>query len=294
MIKLHKLRLIRLLLLVFLILSLTGCKFKPSGPCDSNLAIDSVDPIDAAKALGICDGLVTATWEMPDGTTATSENFAFGHGILSDFGVSNPAKEGGMILVLSSGRARRASDTDYESPSSPGFDKNYTNGLPQASNMQFPIASHNCPTPLDAHDGISLSVSVVVPSGVSGYSFDFNYFTADYPESVCTEYADQAAVIVSDQNITNKNVLLYGLGNPVTSQTVEYYFCLDSAAPPCPGGSVGLIGTGFDKNGATGWNTVNVSAKSGDTVILKFMLWDSGDGKSDSTILFDNFKWLTP
>lgn len=283
----------RLLFIVVFVPYLTGCTFKPGGPCDSNIAINSADPLDAAKALGICDGLETAKWELPDGTTSTSESFAVGHGILPNFGIANQAWEGVVLLALSSGTARRPSDINYSSPSI-GFDKNYAHGYPQASNVEFPISSNACPTPLDAHDGISLSVTFKVPRGVTGYSFDFNYFTADYPDSVCTAYADQAAVILTDKNQASKYILFYGNQNPVSSQTAYYEVCAKpSTGYLCPLGGAGLDKTGFEQNGATGWNTVTESATSGDTVTLKFMIWDSGDGLSDTTILFDNFKWLT-
>jgi hypothetical protein len=293
MINSHINTLIRLLLFTLIVALLTACQFKPSGPCDSNITFNSVNPLEAAKALGICDGLVSAQWELPDGTIPTSEIFAVGHGVLADFGVENPVREGSMLLALSSGTARRPLDADYVSPSSRGYDKGYTHEFPQASNTTFPVNAVACPMPLEPHDGISLSITIVVPRGVIGYSFDFDYFTADYPDSICAAYSDQAAVIVTDKNLSNKNVLLYGNQNPVTSQTVEYIICEANHGVSCPLGGIKLDKTGFDRNGATDWNTVTVQATSGDTIILKFMVWDSGDGLSDTTILFDNFKWLT-
>jgi len=284
----------QLLLLLLFVLSITACKFKPSGPCDKNISLNSSDPIDAAKAMGICDGLVDATWELPDGTTPTGNNFNLGHGILPDFSSPNPAREGDVLLVLSSGTARRPSDLGYQPPSSDGFDKGYSHGFPQTTKMTFPVARPSCPVPNSAHDGISLFINMVVPRGVIGYSFDFNYFTADYPNDVCTRFADSAAVIVTDSTLPNINILVDANGNPVTSQTADLLVCFPSTGYTCPLGSHGLEGTGFDDHGSTGWSTIDVPATPGDTITLKLMIWDSGDGFSDSVILFDNFRWLTP
>ena len=90
----------------------------------------------------------------------------------------------------------------------------------------------------------------------------------------------------------------------------------------CGGGSVGgvtntctgtteLVGTGFDilnppsqfindpgwcgtnnqAGGGTGWLNVAGNVKPGETVELRFVIWDTGDPWYDSVVLLDNFIW---
>jgi hypothetical protein len=54
-----------------------------------------------------------------------------------------------------------------------------------------------------------------------------------------------------------------------------------------------LAGTGFENNGATLWRTSTVTnVTEGDSINIKFMIWDSGDGALDSTVLLDDFQWV--
>jgi hypothetical protein len=85
----------------------------------------------------------------------------------------------------------------------------------------------------------------------------------------------------------------------------------------CPGGTGELEGTGFGivKNwcavysvnpitgqitnpgkpstngGATGWLTSSAPVHAGETFTLEFIIWDTGDGVFDSSVLIDNFTW---
>src|SRR5262249_33082844 len=107
-------------------------------PCDSNLAIDDMDPFNAAAAAELCKkatgpkdwGVITATWVMVDGSPAINNpNFHLGHGNLSTFGPNVNVQAGLRMLALSSGTARRPTDPGYQDVS--GFDKGYTSGSPQ-------------------------------------------------------------------------------------------------------------------------------------------------------------------
>jgi len=272
--------------------------FTATAPCDSTLVLDSNDPIDAAKAMGICDGLVIAVWQLPDGTTTTNAKYSLGHGILPDFASSNPAREGEKLLALSSGTARRPSDPGYYRPTGPipatnsGFEKNYTHGFPGTTNVLMPVYLPSCPQPISAHDGVALKVVLEVPVGVNGWALDYRYFTADYPNFNCTRYIDQAAAIITDSSLSNYYILRDSFGNYIFS---DAYLgaCTPTVGYPCHLGTASLVGTGYENHGATAWDTVIISAIEGDTVTINLMIWDSDDGNVDSIILFDNFRWLT-
>ncbi len=253
-------------------------------PCDSGLAIDSSDPFDAAKALGICDGLQSAEWALPDGSIVSSPSATFdpGHGILSSFGPNVQAQEGAAMLALSTGTARASGDAGYASD----LDKNYSNALPSG----FPATAAGCPTPGPGHDGIALKVTLTVPSWAHAYRFRSKYYTHDYPNDVCSQVVDTAIVraVPAPAGAVNGNVLLTALGNPIDANSNSYI----EVCSTCPLGASELQGTGFESNGATSWLVTTAPATPGTTLTLYFTIWDSFDGIASSTVLFDAWDWL--
>jgi hypothetical protein len=252
----------------------------PHVPCDGGFTLDSTDPLEAAKALGICEGVQSAEWVLPDGSAAPAgPSYNVGHGLLADFGTNVLPQEGSALLGLSSGTARDANDPGFGGVVA--YNKGYTHALPAG----FPVTTPSCPTPsTTGYDGVALKVTVQVPAGVTGLSFDWKYYTFEYPEWVCTSYVDQAAVLLD-----GGNVLLTGSGDPVNSNTPM------EVCSGCVLGTADLMGTGFDAlndSGATDWHAVTMSATAGGTYELVFTIWDSSDSAFDSTILFDNWQWL--
>ena len=86
------------------------------------------------------------------------------------------------MLALSTGTARRPTDPGYIAVS--GFNKGITDAFPAG----FPKAIPACPgvktgTP---HDGVGLEVSLRAPSNAHGFSFDFNFYTYEWPGWLCT------------------------------------------------------------------------------------------------------------
>src|SRR5262249_42026254 len=80
--------------------------------CDTDLAIDSLDPYDGARALGLCKiltadagrprgwGVLSARYLRPDGTP---ETHPISHGILPDHGPHFKPFEGARMLSLATG-----------------------------------------------------------------------------------------------------------------------------------------------------------------------------------------------
>jgi hypothetical protein len=215
-------------------------------------------------------------------------SFHIGHGLLDDFGPSVLPREGSQMLVLSTGTARAPSDPGYSSE----LDKMHEHALPAG----FPaMPSPSCPsTGPEYHDGIALQVTVQAPPTAGGLAFDWSYYTRDFPEWVCSQYADHAAA-----TLDGTNVLFGPDALPVGSNTPMDVCTVSAMAPNslCSQGISQLVGTGFDSpstadGGATGWQTSVAPVTPGGIVILRFAIWDSFDGISDSTILVDNFHWF--
>ena len=254
----------------------------PAPPCDSVLAIDDPDAANAAKALGICTGLQTAAWVLPDGAAhPTTAAFHLGHGILDGFGANVAPREGSRMVGLSTGRARDQGDPD------PCGTFNCIKGYSNAQPPGFPDPPQGCPSTAAANDGIGLRVTVQAPANVTGLSFDWKWYTFESGQWECTSYSDGTAVTVDDVN-----VMLDAVGNAVNSFT-SIEVC--SGTPLCPNTATDFAGTGFgvwDDAGATLWHTVTVPVTPGNTYTVVFSIWDTGDAAWDSTVLFDNWQWL--
>ncbi len=279
-------------------------------PCDLGLSIDEDDPLAAASAIELCRlstatnewGIATASWVLADGTpppAAQLAAFHLGHGLLEDFGDVVVPRAGATLLGLSNGRARDANDPDFEATNNGG--KGYDSGFP----IGAPIPSVTCPgqNVTTAHDAVALELSLRVPSNAFGFSFDSNFFSADWPAFVCSAY-DDAFFAWLDPAPTGQatgQVARYANGNPVSLNGAPFDVC-GCMMPPCMAGgqtyacaqgTASLVGTGFETFAATGWQTTTVPLEPGSTVTLRLGTYDAGDGIIVSTALVDAFRWHT-
>ena len=174
-----------------------------------------------------------------------------------------------------------------------------------------------------AEDMSELKITLKVPQNAKGVSFQFNFFSAEYPEWVCTEYNDRfIAILESSALDTSKlpqgscvpnsnppacNVSFDDKGAVVSINNGFFDVC-DSASGTsggqpwsnvCTKPKSELVKTGFELadlagrtvGGATGWLTTKAPVKPGETITLRFIILDEGDAYLDSSVLLDNFKW---
>ena len=100
-----------------------GAKDDNPVDCDGALNLASPDPMDGARAMGICKvaqgqswGVVSAKYITSDGQPLENYDYdKIGWGILPAFGPNVKPQEGGKVLALSSGTARQPSDPGYDS-----------------------------------------------------------------------------------------------------------------------------------------------------------------------------------
>jgi hypothetical protein len=270
--------------------------------CDDALAIDDKDPFDGAKAIELCQkqtgaswGVIQASYVQFDGKPLPSGNGDLGHGLLSAFGPTVSPKAGKRMLALSSGTARQPNDPGYQDVS--GFDKGFTCGTTPG----FPIESPACPgvTTGQPHDSVALKVQIKVPTNAKSFTFNFKFYTYEFPGFICSQYNDFFTVLMDpapmDVNQTNKNITFDSMKNAVSVNNAFLDVCTAQSAGgktfPCAAGPAGLQGTGFEGHAATSWLTTQANVTPGGTVWLEFAAFDSGDGVLDSTGIVDNFAW---
>jgi hypothetical protein len=289
--------------------------------CDTGLLLADPNPHSAARAIDLCRaspatsrwGLVRADWVLPDGNTIDGAHlgaFHRGHGIVDAFGPFVDVRRGARMLVLSSGYARRPTDPDYGGRK---FDKNYVSSHPPG----FPKESASCQGVISGqpHDGIALEVVLRTPSNVTGFSFEFDFYTFEWPEFVCQIFNDFFVAILSPKPaaLPDGSISFDSLGNPVSVNSAFMSVCGCEGNPPlpcttlnppfkqyaCPSGDVELLGTGFGldsedhlDHAATGWLKTSTSVDPNEEVSIRFAVYDSQDGTYDSLALVDNFRWI--
>ena len=295
--------------------------------CDEGLLIDSDNAMDAARALGLCRvaeydpplgaktwGVLSAKYVFPDGTvkSGTPKNqgqycvngggrqgnppHPRSHGILPSFGSKIMPIEGSSMLALSSGIARSGAVE-----TSPGGAHMCT-----ASNSPtgFPTTNSTCPGQVlisdkTAYDGIALELEIRVPTNALAFSFEFNFFTYEYPDYVCGQHNDFFVALMWPAPPTGtmyNNISFDSEGNAVSVNNGFLEVCnpgiYGGKQYTCEQTAAELSGTGFDGRGATGWLRTAMNLEPDVTTIrLRFAIWDMGDDGYDSTVLLDNFTW---
>lgn len=291
--------------------------------CDGSLGGTAED---FAKALGICTkaseagyGLVSATFTRGHGVTDAPKNDQ--HGILSKFGDVLEPREGKSLGVLSTGYAREY-DGDDGAPFG-GVTEFGGNGKDWKTDGQlpngFPKAASGCTQDSDVYDTIAVVLELKAPPNAAGVKFDFNFLSGEWPAYICSPYNDGFIAYLAAQGFNGgsaDNMSFDKDGNPVSVNNGFFDRCtpgVDTGCAPdakpgtsvCSGGPAELAGTGFgvidrwcggnDKStsgGGTGWLTSTAPVNAGETFKLEFIIWDTGDGYLDSSVLLDNFSWV--
>ena len=306
--------------------------------CDSSLAINGPAG-DFVKALGLCQtagsatdakwGVVTATYT--NGHTSGGTPAAGQTGILTEFGNILRPREGASFGVLSSGFAREFDgDTlvacDPSAPNNPGcfqnptFPMQGTNEIVGGAPLGFPKPAAGCPNNTKVFDVATMKVQIKVPLNAKGFQFDFDFWSGEWPEWVCTAYNDSFIAYLSSTAFnsgTPDNISFDAMLNPVSVNNGYFDRCTPGIVTACngmgkmptsvcPGGFTELEGTGFfalaqwcpqanpgnsSGGGATGWLTTQAPVAPGELITLELSIWDTGDYKYDSSVVLDDFQW---
>lgn len=215
-----------------------------------------------------------------------------------------PAPDGtGMInagnnLYVSGGDNQNPNSQQLPSPMSPinGGNPAFTgcDGVNDCSNSLQAQWNQGGST---ANDLIWMDFSVEVPGGTYGWTMDFNFITAEYPNWVGTEYNDILVVWNTSEAYTG-NVCFVG-DEPCTVTALEA--AIEDAAN---GGAIHtspkMAGTGMKANGgllgtpgggATGWYQMQGQSVPEETLEITIALFDMGDSLWDTIVLLDNWRW---
>lgn len=319
--------------------------------CDLGTDIDddSTDIEDVMRVLGICQPLTDTNspyrwgavrkqtrWrriDPPDGGAPRTElEDPRQVWLTKSFGGFLP-REGGRMLVLSTGVARDRSSDGIKAGYTEGCDAfesklsgdDWSGGITPPEG--FPYDSKRCinqhvsaDTP--AYNDVGFELTVRTPMNARALAFDSMFLTYEYPDWVCTRYNDFFVVLMDDaprmyehdnvlvDSVNEKNPIGVNSGLLSICQSTDRaarddIMCTQDAArlklleksgyaageSTC---AASMSGGKKDLGGAsTDWLHTEVGVAGGKTVRLRFLLWDSGDPLLDSTVLLDNFRFLT-
>jgi hypothetical protein len=287
--------------------------------CDQGLAAAVKGSDDVAHTLGLCRTGVSAapadpkqrTWGvLKSGFNAIGGAFlktpiqsSLQFGILPSFGGASKAREGSSLFALSSGVARATGQAGFPgdtcAQSQQTGQSTYPPGFPK---------SGSCGTTGDPFDGVAYDMEIRVPTNAHSFSFDYRFFTCEYPQYVCQAYNDVFAVLMgpsplmagdkmADATNSSADVAFQTNANGTKEVIgVNNQDFLRACAPGVAGyvnckSEAELAGTGFEMHAGSSWVRATVPVEPGSTLSLRFAIWDSGDGVLDSTALVDHFAW---
>lgn len=292
--------------------------------CDEGLE-EQGDAEEFAKTLGLCRnaakggaGVVSAVFTQGYAVTAAPPMDQ--HAILPKFGDVLVPREGKRLGVLSTGFAQ-------EFNGHPGFtfgggDSMTWDSAAGTSEGRvpggFPRPVHGCELASDVHDVVNLKLTLRAPKNATGLAFDFNFLSGEWPAFICSRYNDSFIAFLSAKGFNDDvpDNMSFDLSfNTFSVNSTAFDCCTPgvetgcSGARPkqsvCPSGPGELAGTGFGVEGShcggqtstggggTGWLTSRAPITRGEVFTLELIIFDTGDGQQDSSVLLDNFRWLT-
>ncbi|MCW5832905.1 MAG: choice-of-anchor L domain-containing protein [Labilithrix sp.] len=292
--------------------------------CDADLPVFS-DAAGFARALGVCKGLRSATFTRGHGATTPPADGQ--HGILPAFGKVIRPREGARLGVLSTGWARPYDDVQATSCDPATLTHCFKQGVqmqngaptPGGAPPGYPKAVGSCAVSDQVFDAISVKLAIEVPKNARGFSLDFDFYSGEWPDYVCTRFNDAFVMWLSSSAFNGgvpENVAFDAAQRPLSVNSAFFDRCTVGTQtgckgqPPifqtstCGGDLSELEETGFyapglycngqlsTGGGATGWLTTQAAVTPGEVMSLELLIWDTGDPKFDSTVLVDRFVWL--
>lgn len=290
----------------------------PTG-CSTVAKFSGTTALDLVNAMDICTTALNGSWGIVGTPTLTRANGAgsidnLQISVMQQFGTdaSNIAIANATMASLSSGRARDMNDPDATALKTYQYEGTNTNPAPAdftTPHGGLPQTSASCPAGTYANDSVMLTLQLKVPTNALSFSFNFRFFSQEYWKWTCDVdgYNDffiamlytGASGIPLDKNISFDQNSSYISVNSNAFFTV----CSPKAGYTCLDGVAALAGTGYgekyyivapdnyDMGGGTKWLSTAAPVVPGETITLKFVIWDTNDRDRDSLVIIDNFKW---
>ncbi|MEZ4452719.1 MAG: choice-of-anchor L domain-containing protein [Nannocystaceae bacterium] len=137
----------------------------------------------------------------------------------------------------------------------------------------------------DPNDKLTFTFKAMVPDNVESYSFNFAYFSSEWPTWVDTVFNDLFIAWQVSEAYTG-NVTFIG-DAPLTVTSLDPYLSTDGYSNNEPQ----LQGTGFTGHAGSDWFGANQNVVGGEVLWMTFMIADMGDSILATMTIVDNFHW---
>jgi hypothetical protein len=269
----------------------------PPAACDgSNTGRN--DPTSLTQSIELCDKRFVKSALMNGPSDARARN------VMANFGILKPQK-GANMMLLSNGVAVDEMGSGFVNPQDGTIlaDNNtFANPLPNL------MGASGCGQPgaVDTvNDYTELVIQLKAPTNAKSFSFNFQFFSGEYPDYVCTEFNDEFLAIVQSSKTYPQptNISFDASMNPITVNSGFFIVCVNGTTPQemhCTQPPSNNNGTGYETaldpienipGGSTGWLTTTAPILPGEDITLRFVIFDEGDHRLDSAVLIDNFQW---
>jgi hypothetical protein len=268
---------------------------KPPAPCDA-AGSGKNDPTSLAQAIELCDPRFFKGAMMNGPSDPRARN------VLGNFGVLKP-QAGAAMSLLSNGVAVDENAAGYANPqrgTSLAGANSFANPLPNL------VGASNCgqaTSVVTVHDYTELVLTLRAPTNAKSFSFQFQFFSGEYPDFVCSQYNDEFLAIVQSMKTYAQptNISFDAMKNPITVNSGFFTVCTNGTTPQtmhCTHPPTDNNGSGYEvadggpiPGGSTGWLSTTAPISPGEDVTLRFVIFDEGDHVLDSAVLIDNFQW---
>jgi hypothetical protein len=274
------------------------CSIPDHVPCDNG----TQDPF---RAMGLnCPGELQVMTAKDGASEAFGVRSSFGQTAVFD------AREGSQYAVIGSGRV-----AELNLPTPPGdSDEGPTHCNDALNGILVPVA---LPAPLKVHavggdcttdpgligtgdcsntiegqfnqggnafDYAELRFVLEVPPDVTSFSYDFAFFSVEYPWYYGSPFNDMYVGWLDSEKWTG-NISFDAQGNPISLNAGFLEFKDDGGGDPV------FDGTCMRQHGGTNWLQTTAAVTPGETITVVFAIFDLGDDKLDSYAFLDNFQW---
>ena len=222
-----------------------------------------------------------------------------------------PPQEGEKFVIMSSGIAQEMTVGGlYASTANPGNDP--VNNLPApivtnsvsatedcADNPGL-VGTGDCSNTIEtqwsqgngAYDWAEMRLTVEVPAGTYGFSYNLAMFSTEYPVYYQSQFNDMYIAWLESEQWTG-NVSFDEMGNPISLNAgfLDYKDAPNSFDCPAPCAAPELAGTAMEGHAGTKWLTTTAGVTPGETIEVVFAVFDLSDNILDTVVLLDNWLW---
>ncbi|MCR9164778.1 MAG: choice-of-anchor L domain-containing protein [Nannocystaceae bacterium] len=234
-----------------------------------------------------------------------------------NFGTSDefPPREGEKFVILSSGIASEmvttvggTIGTSMGGGNLPDLPDPMTrvpvSGTETCADNPALVGTGDCSNTIDvqyaqggtANDLAYMRLSAEVPANTFGFTYDFAFFSVEYPVYYQTQYNDMYVAWLESEAWTG-NISFDEFGSPISLNAgfLDFKDVPGGAFndPECAAGCSApeLAGTAAQGHAGTRWLTTNAPVVPGEQIEVYFAIFDLADTALDSAVIVDNWLW---